>query len=107
VVKQAATDKTDNPGVRGGEIAVRLTARARANEIVGLRDGVLLVRVTAAPESGRANAALCRLLAKRVGVGVRGVYVVRGMASRAKVVRVDGMSVADVMRTLRAPTKNR
>ena len=52
------------------EIAVRLQPRARANEIVGERDGVLLVRVTAPPVDGRANDALCRLIAKRARLGV-------------------------------------
>ena len=64
------------------EIAVRLQPRARANEIVGERDGVLLVRVTAPPVDGRANEALCRLVAKRARVGVRSVSVVRGAAGR-------------------------
>jgi uncharacterized protein YggU (UPF0235/DUF167 family) len=50
------------------EIAVRLTPRARVNEIAGERDGVLLVRVTVPPMDGRANAALYRLIAKRAGV---------------------------------------
>jgi uncharacterized protein (TIGR00251 family) len=106
VVKQAAAHDTDDRGVQS-EIGVRLTPRASTNEIGGLRDGVLFVRVTAAPEGGRANEALCRLLAKRMRVGVRDVSVVRGLASRAKTVRVYGMSRADVMRALLPPTENR
>src|SRR5471032_2997105 len=47
------------------KIAVRLIPRARVNEISGDRSGVLLVRVTAPPVDGKANAALCRLIAKR------------------------------------------
>jgi len=39
---------------------VRLQPRARANEIVGERDDVIVVRVTAPPVDGRANEALCR-----------------------------------------------
>lgn len=83
------------------KIAVRLTPRARADEIVGERDGALLVRVVAAPEGGGANAALCRLLAKRVGVGVSRVSVVHGVVSRKKVVRVDGISADDLRRALK------
>jgi uncharacterized protein len=73
------------------EIAVRLQPRARANEIVGERDGVLVVRVTAPPVEGRANEALCRLIAKRARVGVRRVSVLRGAGAREKVVRVEGI----------------
>jgi uncharacterized protein (TIGR00251 family) len=85
------------------KIDVRIVPRARTDEIVGLRDGALLVRVKAAPVEGRANAALCRLLAKRARVGVRDVSVVRGLSSRAKVVCIDGMSAEDAMRALGVP----
>jgi uncharacterized protein (TIGR00251 family) len=71
-----------------GDLAVRLQPRARRDEIVGERNGVLVVRVTAPPVDGRANAALCRLIAKAVGVAPSKVEIVRGHGSRDKVVRV-------------------
>jgi uncharacterized protein len=71
-----------------GDLAVRLQPRARRDEIVGERNGVLVVRVTAPPVDGRANAALCRLIAKAVGVAPSNVEIVRGHGSRDKVVRV-------------------
>ena len=66
--------------------------RARRDEIAGEREGRLLVRVTAPPVEGAANAALCRLLAKRVGVARGRVSVMRGGSSRDKVVHVEGLS---------------
>ena len=84
----------------GCEITVRLTPRARANEIVGERDGVLVVRVTAPPVDGRANEALCRLIAKRARVGVRSVSVIRGLSAREKVVRVEGIGLEELRATL-------
>jgi len=84
----------------GCEIAVRLQPRARANEIVGERDGVLLVRVTAPPVDGRANDALCRLIAKRAHVGVRRVSVIRGAGAREKLVRVQGIGAEELRRAL-------
>jgi uncharacterized protein (TIGR00251 family) len=82
------------------EVTVRLTPRAGKNEIAGERDGALLVRVTAPPVDGQANAALCRLIAKRARVGVRSVAVVRGTSSREKVVRVEGISPEDLRAAL-------
>jgi len=70
---------------------------------VGERDGVLVVRVTAPPVDGRANEALCRLIAKRAGVGVRSVSVVRGATARQKVLRVEGLSPAGLRRALGLP----
>lgn len=87
-------------GMDSGEVPVKLIPRARANEISGERNGVLLVRVTAAPVEGQANAALCRLIAKRARVGVRRVAIVRGAGSREKVVRVEGISSEDLRAAL-------
>ncbi|HTU80190.1 MAG TPA: DUF167 domain-containing protein [Solirubrobacteraceae bacterium] len=81
-------------------IAVSVIPRARANELAGWRDGVLLVRVTAPPDGGRANAALRRVLARRAGVGIRSVSIVRGASHRQKVVEVEGISAADLARAL-------
>jgi len=73
------------------QIRVRLQPRASRTEIVGERHGALFVRVTAPPAEGRANDALCRLIAKRAGVGRGRVSVVRGVRSRDKVVAVEGL----------------
>ena len=79
---------------------MRLQPRARANAIVGEREGVVVVRVTAPPLDGRANEALCRLIAKRAHVGVQRVSIVRGAGAREKVVRVEGMGAAELRRAL-------
>jgi uncharacterized protein (TIGR00251 family) len=73
---------------------------AAREEIVGERDGALVVRLTAPPAEGRANEALCRLLARRLGVAKTRVAVVRGARSRDKVVRVEGVSAAELARAL-------
>jgi uncharacterized protein (TIGR00251 family) len=73
---------------------VRLQPRARRNEVVGERAGALVIRVTAPPVDGKANAALCAFVAQRAGVPQSRVSVVRGMTSRDKVVRVEGVEPA-------------
>jgi uncharacterized protein len=81
-------------------LPVRLQPRASRDEIAGVRDGVLVVRVTAPPVDGAANAALCRLIAKRAGVAPSRVSVVRGERSRDKRVRVEGADHAALLRAL-------
>lgn len=82
------------------QIEVRLRPRGSRDELMGMRDGVLQARVTAPPVEGKANKALCRLIAKRVGVAPSRVSVVRGEKSREKVVRVDGIDAAALRRAL-------
>jgi hypothetical protein len=67
-----------------------------------MRDGVLQARVTAPPVDGKANRALCRLIAKRVGVAPSKVSVVRGEKSRDKLVRVGGIDAATLEKALGA-----
>lgn len=80
------------------DLTVRLQPRARRDEVVGERGGVVVIRVSAPPVDGRANEALCRLIAKAAGVAPSTVAVVRGHTAREKVVRVEGVS-EDALRT--------
>jgi len=82
------------------ELRVRVTARASRDELAGLKDGVLHVRVSAPPVDGKANRAVTRLIAKALGVGRTSVRVVRGERSRDKVVEVDDVDPDDARRAL-------
>jgi uncharacterized protein (TIGR00251 family) len=76
----------------GARLRVRVRPGASRSEILGERDGVLVVRLSAPPVEGRANDALCRLLAKRLRVPPTSVEIVRGAKSRDKLVEVGGMT---------------
>jgi uncharacterized protein len=71
-----------------------LQPRARRDEVVGERDGSVVIRVTAPPVDGKANDALCRMIARAAGVAPSKVTVVRGHSARDKVVRVEGVETA-------------
>jgi uncharacterized protein len=62
----------------------------------------VVIRVTAPPVDGKANAALCALVAKRAGVPPSHVQVVRGAGARDKVVRVEGIEPAALREALGA-----
>jgi len=79
----------------GVSVAVRLTPKGGRDAIDGietLSDGraVLKVRVRAAPTEGEANDALCRLMAKSVGVPPRDVSLVAGATARIKRLAISG-----------------
>ncbi len=77
-------------------LRVRLTPRGGSDRVDGVADGVLRVRVAAAPAEGAANEALCRLLAHELGVPRSGIRIVSGATSRSKVVEVDGATEAGI-----------
>jgi uncharacterized protein len=81
-------------------IEVRLRPRGRGDELLGVEDGVLRARVSSPPVDGKANRALCRLIAKRVGIAPSNVTVVRGRKSRDKLIRVEGLDEAALIAAL-------
>jgi len=70
-------------------VPIRVQPRAGRDELAGVRDGRLLVRVAAPPLEGRANAAACALIAKAAGVPKSRVSVIQGEHARDKLVRID------------------
>lgn len=86
--------------MKTARIEVRLKPRGSRDELAGIRDGVLQAKVTAPPVDGKANRALCKLIAKRLGVAPSRVSVARGEKSRDKVVQIDGMDEAELRAAL-------
>jgi uncharacterized protein YggU (UPF0235/DUF167 family) len=76
------------------QIRVRLTPRAAREQIAAGDGGSYLVRVTAPPVDGRANDALCRLIARRAGVARSRVTLLRGAKGREKMLSVEGIDAA-------------
>jgi uncharacterized protein len=71
------------------ELEVKVTPRASRDEIAGMRDGVLAVRVTAPPVDDAANRAAIKLIAKRAGVPRSRVRIARGRRGREKRIEID------------------
>jgi uncharacterized protein YggU (UPF0235/DUF167 family) len=71
--------------------------------VVGERDGAVVIRVTAPPVDGKANDALCRLIAKAARVAPSKVKVIRGHTARDKVVAVEGVDAAQLRAALGLP----
>lgn len=85
------------------QVRVHATPKSGRDEIVGWRGGELQVRVTAPPENGKANAAVCKVVARALGVAKSSVSVARGETSRHKTLEVRGVSEADIASAFGAP----
>jgi uncharacterized protein (TIGR00251 family) len=72
----------------GVRIAVHIMPNAKKTEVVGLHDDALKLRLHAPPIEGRANEALVRYVADRLGVPKTAVELVHGHTSRKKVLEV-------------------
>ncbi|MFQ6100675.1 MAG: DUF167 domain-containing protein [Anaerolineae bacterium] len=80
----------------GCTFQVRVLPRGRRDAVVGLHGDALKVRLVAPPERGKANRALQKFLAERLGVSASAVEILSGHTSRRKRVRVKGVSAASI-----------
>lgn len=83
----------DTPRCR---LSVKVAAGSSADGIQGWLGDELKVRVTAAPERGKANAAVLEVLAEALGLRRQAIRIVSGHGSARKIVEIDGMTEAEV-----------
>jgi uncharacterized protein len=86
----------------GVTLRVRVAPRSSRDELAGERDGALVVRLTAPPVDGKANAALVAFLSRRLGVPASRVTLSHGARGRDKVLLVAGARAEDVRARLAA-----
>jgi uncharacterized protein (TIGR00251 family) len=86
---------------KASTITVRVSPKSQKGSVVGwMDDGALKVKVLAAPEGGRANIELLRVVAEELKIPVRNVTLESGAGSTTKVLRVSGLDDEEVKRRL-------
>lgn len=84
--------QTDNSDVL---IRLKVVPGSSRDAIAGVLGDRLKIKVAAAPEAGKANAAVCELLARALHVKRRDVAIEVGATSPEKTARVRGIALAD------------
>jgi uncharacterized protein (TIGR00251 family) len=90
----------DTPG--GATFQIKVHLRARRNAITGTVGDALKLALTAPPVEGRANEACIAFLAEFLNVPRSSVTIAAGESRRQKLIRVVGLSAAQVEEKLRA-----
>ncbi len=86
---------------------VRVQPRAKQNQLNGLKQGVLHVRLTAPPIEGRANEALVKFLADCLGVARSHISIERGLTGRMKTIVIEGMTQSQAESTINSKLMSR
>jgi len=84
-------------------LALKAIPNAPRNAVAGWLGDALKVKVHAPALEGRANDELCSFLAATLSLPRRAVTVARGQTSRQKLLRIDGLTLADVKARLGRP----
>jgi hypothetical protein len=77
-------------------LPIKVVPNASRDRIGGELAGELKVFVSAAPEKGKANKAVCRLLAKGIGLKPQQVSVASGQTNPRKLIRLEGIAAAEL-----------
>jgi uncharacterized protein (TIGR00251 family) len=81
-------------------LRLRVSPGATRAGVVGRHGEGWKIRVAAAPEAGRANEAVIRLLADTLSVPRQAVTLVSGHTGRDKIVELSGLGPAQIERRL-------
>lgn len=83
-------------------ITVQVQPNARRNEVLGLEDGVLRVKIAAAPVKGKANKELIDFLSQLLGISKSSIMIEKGLASRKKVIAIQSLDQLQILERLGA-----
>jgi uncharacterized protein len=89
----------------GVMLPVKAQAGARKNGIAGEHDGALKVSVTQAPEQGKANKALAKVIAQALGLKNSQVELSSGLTSPNKSFLIVGVEITDLDNRLQTRLK--
>jgi uncharacterized protein (TIGR00251 family) len=89
----------------GATFSIRVHPRAKKDAIVGTVGNALKLALTAPPVEGKANQACIRYFAESLRVPRSSVTIAAGETSRNKVIRVQGLTAAQVEERLQAAVK--
>lgn len=87
---------------RSARLDIKVAAGASRNRLIGWMGPVLKVSVRAAPEKGRANRAVCELLAEALALAPQAVAIERGATTSRKRVAIEGLDAATLQARLQA-----
>jgi hypothetical protein len=84
----------------GAVLTVKAVPNSSRDRIIGPLGEALKIATAAAPEKGKANAAIARTLAGALGMGKNDVTLVTGQSRPRKEFRLAGLSADEVRRRL-------
>jgi uncharacterized protein len=94
-------DKLQIESTEGGVIfTVKVVPGSSRTGVSGMLNGMVKIKISAAPEKGKANQCLIKFLAKKLGVKKSAISVISGRTNPIKKVEVLGISAETLVMKL-------
>ena len=75
---------------------VKIVASSSRTAVAGQLDGMLKIKVAAPPEKGKANQAIIKFLAEKLGVKKKQVVIASGLTSTIKQIQISDTTTSDI-----------
>jgi len=85
---------------RGIKLTVFVQPKSAKNQIIGLHNGALKIKIAALPVDGKANTELTNYLAQLLDIPKRQIEILKGDTGRNKIVEITGIAIEDVQKKL-------
>ena len=89
---ELSIQQVDNDAV----FQVKIVASSSRTAVAGQLDGMLKIKVAAPPEKGKANQAIIKFLAEKLGVKKKRVVIASGLTSTIKHIRISDITTDDI-----------
>lgn len=90
--------------ITGTKNGIMLTVKAvpgsSKDAIAGILGDMLKIKVSAAPEKGKANKSIIALLSKKLGIAKKDIEIISGTTAAVKQIQIAGVSTKDVLSIL-------
>jgi len=80
-------------------LKIKVMTKSKCNEIVGWKDDILKIKVTAVPEKGKANIAVVKLLAIVLHISMNEIQIKSGFTTSKKNIILDSKHILMLRRT--------
>jgi uncharacterized protein (TIGR00251 family) len=90
---------------RQESITIQVKPNARRNEVLGIKDGILHLKIAAPPVKGKANRELIEFLSQLLGVSKGSINIERGITGRRKVIAIIGLDRDRILERLGASSR--
>jgi len=97
---QKVVDSMNSPRDDGVVFSVKVVPGSSKTAVCGLLDGIIKIKISAAPEKGKANKCLLEFLAKQLGVKKNAVRIISGKTNPIKHIQVQGLCPETLLKKL-------
>lgn len=78
------------------QIKIKVQPKSSINAIIGFREKILIIKTTSAPDKGKANNTVIKLLSKKFKIPKSAISIISGRTTKLKIISIDA-DIKDIL----------